>query len=256
MKNASCDPPVAYCGPISQPQLRSGNNDAGPGRVAVPMTFRTEWPDGFGARGWKLDAAIRDHQVIASTSYAGEKIPTSVLVHDILDHYISGYGFSGHRNEAMATAQLGLRTGTEIRSSYVLMVEEIVRGEGEDLETFMPPSLMPHLLTQGQSPKEQMSHLADKLGVNELRSILLSHFYEIGLAGVPRAIASWRHYGLDYDRRADLGLCLQRLLMRAESLLAGQDPQYLHATFSLANDGCTLEIEGKGRVMEPITMDH
>lgn len=244
--------------PINRPRPRWRNNRAGRGRVSVPMTYRTEWPDGFGARGWKLDAAIVDHQVIASTSYTGEKIPTSVLVHDILDHYICGFGFSGHRNEAMAVAQLGLRTGTEIRSSYALMVEEVLRGEveGEGLDTFLPQSLTPHLLTEDLASREQMRHLSDKLGVNELRSILLSHFYEIGLAGVPHAIASWRRHGLDYNRRTDLGLCLQRLLVRAESWLAGPDPQHRHATFSVTNEGCTLEIEGKGRVMLPITIDH
>ncbi|MHB8697699.1 MAG: hypothetical protein ACYC9J_06630 [Sulfuricaulis sp.] len=220
------------------------------------MTFRSEWPDGFGARGWKLDAAIRDHQVIASTSYSGEKIPTSVLVHDVLDHYISGFGFSGHRNEAMATAQLGLRTGTEIRSSYALMVEEVMRGEveGERLDTFLPLSLKAYLPTEGLATGQQMRHLADKLGINELRSTLLSHFYEIGLAGVPRAIAAWHRHGLDYDRRAIIGICLQGLLVRAESWLWGADPQ--HAIFSLANEGCILEVEGKGKAMLPVTTDH
>lgn len=242
--------------PISRPRLLWKNNGAGSGRVFVPMTYQTEWLDGFGARGWKLDAAIRDHKVIASTSYAGEKIPTSVLVHDILDHFISGFGFSGHRNEAMATAQLGLRTGTEIRSSYALMVEEIMRGEveGEQLDTFLPLSLKPHLPAEGLAAGEQMRHVADKLGMNELRSILLSHFYEIGLAGVPRAIAAWRRHGLDYNRRAVFGICLQGLLVRAESWLLGPDSQ--HAIFSLANERCTLEVEGKGRAMLPITMHH
>ncbi len=227
----------------SQPSVAKRSRS---GSLVVPVTYRNEWQDGFGARGWKLDAAANDGQVIASTSYAGEKIPTSVLVHDLLDHCASGFGFSGHRNEAMATAQLGLRTGAEIRSSYASMVEEVLRGEveGEGLDSFLPLSLKPHLPTEDLSPRERMRHLAEMLGVNELRTILLSQFYEIGLAGVPHAIASWRRHGLDYDRRADLGLCLQRLLVRAESVLARQDPQYLHATFSLANDGSTLELGG------------
>ncbi len=245
---------------IRRSRLRWRNNRTGSVRVLVPVTYRTEWPDGFGARGWKLDAAIDDRQVIASTSYAGEKIHTSVLVHDILDHYICGFGFSGHRNEAMATAQLGLRTGTEIRTSFALMVEEVLRGEveGESLATFLSPLLAPHLLTPDRTPQEQMRHLAERLGVNELRSILLSHFYEIGLTGVSRAIASWRRHGLDYDRCTEMGLCLQRLLVHAESWLTGSDPHYLHAIFSLTNERCGLDFESntgidRGRVLSLAT---
>lgn len=235
--------------PLNQSRQRWRNKRTGSGRVPVPMTYQTEWLDGFGARGWKLDAATRDCQVIASTSYAGEKIPTSVLVHDILDHYISGFGFSGHRNEAMAVVQLGLRTRTEIRSSYVLMVEEILRGEveGEGLDTFLPPSLKLHLPTENLAPREQMRHLANTLGVNELRSMLLSHFYEIGLAGVPHAIVSWRRHGLDYDRRVVIGLCLQRLLVRADAFLEGHDSQPVRGTITLSNDLCALTLESAER---------
>ena len=65
-------------------RLRSGS-------LVVPVTYRKEWQDGFGARSWKLDAAANDRMVIASTSYTGEKIATSVLVHDLLDHCVSGF---------------------------------------------------------------------------------------------------------------------------------------------------------------------
>jgi hypothetical protein len=44
------------------------------------------WRDGFGARGWKVAGAVNDPEVIASTAETGERIPTSVFVHDILDH--------------------------------------------------------------------------------------------------------------------------------------------------------------------------
>lgn len=231
---------------INRSRPRWENNRADPRHVSVPVTYRTEWPDGFGARGWKLDAGITDRQVIASTSYTGEKIPTSVLVHDILDHYISGFGFSGHRNEAMATAQLGLRTGTEIRSSYALMIEEVLRGEveGEGLDTFLPPPIKKHLPPSELGPQECMRHAAEKFGVNDLRSMLLAHFYEIGLAGVPRAIASWDRYGLDYDRRAAIGLCLQRLLVRADAFLEEHHgPPVLHGSFILSNNLCTLSLK-------------
>ena len=86
--------------------------------VVVRVTYRSEWPDGFGARGWKLDIALDDPEIIASTPSPGERINTSVLVHDILDHYVSGFPPSGHRNEAMALIQLSTRTGSDPRSDY------------------------------------------------------------------------------------------------------------------------------------------
>ncbi|HEB97490.1 MAG TPA: hypothetical protein ENI96_13790, partial [Sedimenticola thiotaurini] len=87
-------------------------------RMRIPVTYRDEWQDGFGARGWKLDASLMESTVISSTAYTGEKVPTSVLVHDILDHLLSGFGFSGHRNEAMAVVQLASRTGADIEISF------------------------------------------------------------------------------------------------------------------------------------------
>lgn len=67
-------------------------------RTAVPVTYAREWLDGFGARGWKLDVSMSDPSVTAATAETGNRIPTSVLVHDILDHHFSGLAVGGHRN--------------------------------------------------------------------------------------------------------------------------------------------------------------
>lgn len=85
------------------------------------LTYHSEWQDGFGAQGWKLDLAMNNPQVIACTAYTGEKTQTSVLVHDILDHLVSGFWLSGYENEARATAMHGIRNGIEIRFSYRLI---------------------------------------------------------------------------------------------------------------------------------------
>lgn len=81
--------------------------------VEVSVTYRREWQDGYGARGWKLDVSLDDPEVIASTAEAGLRLPTSVLIQDILDHHLSGLALGGHRNEAVALHQLGLRTGAD-----------------------------------------------------------------------------------------------------------------------------------------------
>ena len=231
--------------PINRSRPRWRNNRTGSGRVSVPMTYRTEWPDGFGARGWKLDAAIRDQKVIASTSYTGENIPTSVLVHDILDHYICGFGFSGHRNEAMAVTQLGLRTGSEIRSSYDLMVDDILRGdvEGESLDSFLSEELAKLLPSVELTPRERMQALLMKFGMENTRISLLAHFYEIGLSGIPLAMTSWQRNGLEYSRHTTIGFCLQELLERAEYELGKLNVDTAHAKFLVTNVYCELRLE-------------
>jgi hypothetical protein len=88
------------------------------GDVQVPVTYKKIWDDGFGARGWKLDATIGDPEIIASTRETGQRINTSVFIHDILDHFLSDFGVSGQRREAMALIQLSKRTGSDPVSDY------------------------------------------------------------------------------------------------------------------------------------------
>ena len=130
----------------------------------IPVTYRREWQDGFGARGWKLDVGIDDEYVIASTAYCGENIPTSVLVHDIVDHYLCGFRLSGHRDEAMALMQMLGRTGTDITPDYAQMVDEdILAGQlnGESLESFLPEDLLALLPAEGTSNTLSLIHISE-----------------------------------------------------------------------------------------------
>jgi len=186
--------------------------------AAVPVTYRARWADGFGARGWKLDAAMAEAEVIAATAYTGERIPTSVLVHDILDHWVPGFPLSGHRAEAKALVQLAGRTGADPTPDYQQMVDEdLLRGDcqGEPLATFLPPELGPHLPAEG-GDRDRMRALRDRLGDGLVRATLTTRFVQLGWTGVEEAQAAWRRTGLSYDRRAELGLALQRLFERLD----------------------------------------
>ncbi|MEA1051523.1 hypothetical protein U5801_17165 [Lamprobacter modestohalophilus] len=81
--------------------------------VQLDWCYRCDWPDGFGARGWKLASAIDDPNIIASTPATGDQIPTAVFIHDILDHALCGLPPSGHRAESIALLQLAARTGSQ-----------------------------------------------------------------------------------------------------------------------------------------------
>jgi len=105
----------SFCSVEQYPQNLLRTDDDG---VQVPVTYKKVWDDGFGARGWKVNATIGDPEIIASTRETGQRINTSVFIHDILDHFLSGFGVSGHRSEAMALIQLSKRTGSDPRPDY------------------------------------------------------------------------------------------------------------------------------------------
>lgn len=187
--------------------------------VRVPASYRERWSDGFGARGWKLDAAADEAEVIAATPHPGERIPTSVFVHDILDHFVPGFALSGHRAEAKALVQLALRTGSDPTPDYQQMVDEdLLRGDchGEPLAELLPPNLA-RRLPPGGSDRERMDALRAELGDGLVRASLTARFVELGWAGVDEVPRAWWARGLSYARRTALGLALQRLFERMDA---------------------------------------
>ncbi len=212
--------------------------------LEIPVTYKHEWQDGFGARGWKLDCALDDPNVIAATSETGCQINTSVLVHDMLDHYIPGFPLSGHRNEAMALIQLASRTGSDPRPDFEQMVnEDLLQGNvsGESFITFLPERLVRILPGDSLSGKEIIEFLSKSIGQNNLLAALVDRFFELGNQGIPIAKANWRRLGLEYELRAKTGLCLQSLLKESDKITVAE--QYSEATgfFLLNNHQCTLQ---------------
>lgn len=215
--------------------------------VTLPATYCSEWKDGFGARGWKLDVSIGDPAVIASTEETGQQIPTSVFVHDIVDHHLCGLPMSGHRNEAIALNLLSERTGASPIPDYTGMVkEDILLGEvnGEDMTSFLPETLL------GEIPEEFrkngisiIRYLADRLGKEVLKKTLVEHFQNLGKEGYQKAKDSWRKTGLDFQRRTKIGLCIQKLLEKSSLFLKERAPDVIHAEFRLSNEKCSLLLE-------------
>ncbi|HKL77800.1 MAG TPA: hypothetical protein VJ985_05460 [Gammaproteobacteria bacterium] len=213
--------------------------------AAVPVTYRARWADGFGARGWKLDAAMAEAEVIAATAYTGERIPTSVLVHDILDHWVPGFPLSGHRAEAKALVQLAARTGSDPAPDYGQMVDEdLLRGDcsGEALASFLPPVLAERLPADG-TDRERMATLTAELGTGLVRATLVARFLELGWAAMPAVPAAWAARGLDYARRAALGLALQELLEWADERVQAAGWEAAHGRFHLADAAATFAFD-------------
>ncbi len=215
--------------------------------VRVPVSYRNTWCDGFGARGWKLDVSRSDPAIIASTRVTGERIPTSVLVHDLLDHLLSGFDASGHRAEAMALVQLGERTGSDIRGDYLQMVREDVRHghvNREPLSAFLPAALLTDVPADKQADgRGLMQALQAQLGEVELERRLVRHFFTLGECGKRHAQDSWRLLGLKTSRRTLIGLTLQRVLSAVDRRVEERGVEQLQAVFIVGNEQCALEVE-------------
>ena len=214
--------------------------------ITVPIIYHHEWADGYGARGWKLEAAIDDLEVIAATSETGLCIPTSVLIHDILDHHLCGLPLSGHRNEAIALHQLSLRTGSDPLPDLIQMVDEDLmygRVIGESMRAFLPEHLRARLPDELSSDKEVTEYLIHDLGWESLHQALTQQMLDIGRDGASEARKRYKSSGLDYARRSSLGLALQTLHARVDALAVSAGWEQAQGRFSLTNDRCTLRID-------------
>jgi hypothetical protein len=214
--------------------------------IRVPVTYRASWNDGFGARGWKLDATLDDPEIIASTRNTGLRLPTSVFVHDIFDHLLSGFAPSGHRAEAMALAQLALRTGADPTPDYRQMVEEdVVAGRvlGEPLRSFLPADLL-RLLPEdaGLSGPVAMRRLRDQIGPEALTGRLVDRFFELGRSGHGHAIESCKKLMLDPSKRDERGLSLQQALDACDSDVEAAGAGFIEAVVTIGAEGCALTL--------------
>ncbi len=213
---------------------------------SIPVSYRREWQDGFGARGWKLDVAIGEPSVIAATAEHGTRVPTSVLVHDILDHHLCGFGIGGHRNEAMALLQLASRTGADPRVDFRQIVDEdLMQGHcsGEPWITFLPAdlaALLPGRMTDGKSI---ISILSAALGEEALRERLVEHFVTIGQSVQSLVEARWRRMGLDYRLRGPMGLALQQLLVHVDGRAHEEDWEQAHGRLLVGNEVCAVVLD-------------
>jgi len=217
-------------------------------KVQFDLTYQSEWQDGFGAQGWKLDVAMKDPQVIACTTYTGEKSLTSVLVHDILDHLVSGFWLSGYENEARATAMHGIRNGIEVRSSYEWMANEILSSKPicDNLTDYLPARISKEI-TAFNTNDEAVEFLFDNYGIAQVSNFIVEVFFRIGLSGVPIALARWQQQDLAFDRMHAIGLCLQSLLVDAQDAIANWNAEKASASIYLNNDACEFIVTAGDR---------
>ena len=181
--------------------------------VVVPAIYAAQWDDGFGVRGWKLDLPDLGADVIAATPYTGERIPTSVFVHDLVDHHLCGFRLSGYLDEAGALVQLAERTGSDPVGDFQQIIDEdLLSGlvAGPDWKDLLPASLVAGADTKAD-PKATLQALRRKLGDGLLRALFTAGFIQEGWLRRDAARAAWTAHGLEYSARPRIALALQEL---------------------------------------------
>lgn len=214
-------------------------------KTRIACVYRRVWADGYGARGWKLRDAIDDPEIIASTPEPGNRIPTSVFVHDVLDHLLCGLGPSGHRNEAVALGQLANRTGMDPTPDFAQIVDEdLLQGSalGERLCDLLPKELVELLPASVRDGKAVIAYLEQRIERHALRARLIERLRELGQAGASEAQAQYQRHGLAYEKRAQLGLALQHLLSEADRFVLGHSLPAAQARLVIEPARCAFEI--------------
>lgn len=212
------------------------------------LIYRDEWNDDFGAQGWKLEAAIADPDIIACTARSGGKSPTSVIVHDILDHFVSGFALSGCLNEARATVMHGLRNSIEVRSSFEWLIDDILRdpASDSDAQVLLAALLPAPVRACCRSPAEMVERLKEQSGTAKMRARLVQRLIGVGLGGVRTAMTSWEQRHLPFERMADIGFCIQELLEKADDAILANKIALGDALLDLSDDVCRLELFTNG----------
>jgi len=215
--------------------------------VILDVVYRSEWDDGFGARGWKLTSTISDQRVIATTAFIGEVSDTSVFVHDIVDHHLCGLGIGGHRNEAIAVFLHALRSNVPIESSITMMVEDLMKsGEcGERLETFLPREML--VITDYDIvPRKRFMHsIIQQYGERDIYERLVEHYYMIGASGVRAGLNAWASHGLLNAQRTAIGRCLQTLIEQMDTHMLDLEQTTAEARVYIENHICCASINGR-----------
>lgn len=181
--------------------------------VIVPTLYAEQWDDGFGARGWKLDFPDLGADVIAATPYTGERVPTSVFVHDLVDHHLCGFRLSGYLDEAGALVQLAERTGSNPVADFQQIIDEdLLSGlaAGPDWKDLLPASLVAEIDPRADS-KAALGDLRRKFGDGLLRALFTAGFVQQGWRRRDSARAAWTAQGLDHAARPRIALALQEL---------------------------------------------
>jgi len=191
-------------------------------------------PDGGQVRSGNPDycAAARDH--------------VHGLVHEVIDHWIPGFGPQSHRAEAKALIQHAARTGSDPLPALQRMVDgDLLKGhcEGEGLADFLPCELRQYLPGGNLTDGERMRILRGELGDGLVRTRLTTRLVDLGWEGMAPARATWIGRGLDFRRRRGVADALRRVQDWMEDTVRREDLAQAQGELAVASDMVRFRFE-------------
>lgn len=175
--------------------------------------------------------------VIATTPYTGERIPTSVFVHDLVDHHLCGFHLSGYLDEAGALIQLAQRTGSDPVADFQQIIDEdLLTGavEGRDWQDLLPAKLVASMPSEA-SASAGIQDLRCRLGDGLLRALFTAGFVREGWMRRDTARTAWEAHGLDYAARPRIALALQALFEWMDMRVTDHEWSHARGEFVIGN---------------------
>jgi|GEM_PF-6001996 len=219
------------------------------GVITVGATFAPTGGGRDAARAWRLDAGAFGHAPATPPPCAGAGDGGPELVHELLDHWVPGFGLAGVRAEAKALIQFAGRTGADPGPALQALVDgALLRGHcpGEALTRLLPCDLHHHLPRHALPDEEAMRLLRRELGDGLVRNRLLAELVEVGWAGLAPARATWIGRGLDYGRRQRLAEALERVLAWMGHVARQEGWADAHGELAVASDMVRFRFDRPG----------
>jgi hypothetical protein len=211
--------------------------------MIIVLTYKDSWPDCFGAGGWRIRDTDGCFRTFPSRAALGTASPTAVPVHDILDHWVCGFGWRAYSDEAKATVMHGLRNGIGIRRSLEMLAEDFVADPQppERIDFFLSPRRSGRPAEDAaRGHRDAVTQAIRTMGRRNAVAAIARGLHRIGLGGVTEAQIRWDEAGLDFSLMGYLGHALQRLLEEAEREVATETIEPIDTTVEVLPGLCRL----------------
>lgn len=214
------------------------------------LTYKDSWPDSYGVSGWRLCDSEGRFPAFPSSAAVGTASPTSVPIHDVLDHWTCGFGWHTYSDEAKATVMHGLRNGIDVRRSFELLAEDLIVDQqpSEPIDFFVSHRRL--VRDPGrENPscnRETVIRTISQMGRRNAIAAASMGLRRVGLEGIGEAQCRWRKLGLDFSLMGHIGHVLQELLEEAESIVAAEKQEFIDAAFEITPDICSINVASVG----------
>jgi hypothetical protein len=215
------------------------------GVVTVGAT-RVADPHASAEQAWHIDPAVAPGGSVDCPAAGRSSLD---LIHELLDHWIPGFGLAGAGAEAKALVQFAARTGADPIPALQALVDRLLlagQPAGDPLADLLPGDLLTRLSRAELADAAFLQRLRAELGDGLLRARLTARLLDLGWGGMGPARATWFGRGLDFRRRQALARSLERVLAWMEDSVQRAEPATFHGELAVASDMVRFRFDPPG----------